>query len=438
MIEDQLQPSPRPDAATIRRAMRLANANAALWAVGNGLVSTLLVIYLANDLGATGVAVSLILAAPRFAGLLRLAVPALIRRVENRKAVCNLAFLASTVVLLTVPAVAVLHVPAAARVGLPILVAAWCGYHLLEYVGGVALWSWLGDLTPRRIRGRLLGRREQWQGLGRVVGMATSIAMTLLWPYFVPNTPRWQPLALSAVAGAALMMAAVVPLAAMPAATRAPSAVPHAPWRSLARALVDPAYRRLIVFWFWFSIVNGLTTVAQELYPIRVLKVQYFTRMLLQGTMRAGQVAIAPWMGRLVDRYGNRPVMTVSQLIAASGLLFFLVATPQHWWLIAGAFIAWIAYAGLNVGLDNIKLKLAPPDNNAPYLAVFHATGDLANGLATVAGGVFYDQQLLAGTAPLSLYALLFLFGWVGRTLAAGLIARFIEPGAQNLRALVH
>ena len=31
--------------------MVLANANACLWAIGNGLISTLLVIYLAADLG---------------------------------------------------------------------------------------------------------------------------------------------------------------------------------------------------------------------------------------------------------------------------------------------------------------------------------------------------------------------------------------------------
>ena len=362
--------------------------------------------------------------------------PALIRRLENRKAVCIVAYLSSTVVVCTVPVVAALHVPAASRAGLPILVAAWCGYHLLEYIGGVALWSWLGDLTPRPIRGRLLGHREQWLVMGRVVGMAASAALALLWPRALPDAPRWQPLALSAIAGAVLMMAAVAPLAVMPAVPHAPSALPHAPWHTLARALVDPAYRRLIVFACWFSIVNGLTAVAQELYPIRVLNIQYFTRLALLGTMRTGQLAIAPWIGRLVDRYGNRPVMIVSQLIVATGLLFYLAATPQYWWLIAGAFVAWIAYAGLNVGLDNIKLKLAPPDNNAPYLAVFHATGDLANGLATVAGGLLFDQQLLAGTAPLSLYAQLFLLGWLGRTLAVVFLVRLMEPGAQKLRSL--
>jgi MFS family permease len=425
------------NAATIRRAMWLANANAALWAIGNGLVSTLLVIYLANDLGATGVAVGLILAAPRFAGLLRLGVPAIIRQLENRKAVCIAAYLSSVVVLLIVPAAATSHIPADSRWGIPLLVAAWCGYHLLEYIGGVALWSWLGDLTPRRIRGRLLGRREQWLVAGRVVGMAISAAITLCWPRFFPGTPRWQPLALSALGGAALMLAAVAPLAAMPAVLSAPSAVPNQPWKTLFRALVDPTYRRLLAFWFWFSIVNGLTAVAQELYPIRVLNLQYVTRMLLQGMMRTGQLTIAPQMGRLVDRYGNRPVMIVSQLIVASGLLFFLAATPQHPWLIAGVFITWIAYAGLNVGLDNIKLKLAPPDNNAPYLAVFHSTGDLANGLATVAAGFYFDQQILTGTAPLALYTQLFLLGWLGRTLVIIFLIRLVEHGAQKLRTVI-
>ena len=87
-------------------AMWLANANAALWATGNGLVSTLLVIYLAADLGAKGLAVSLILAAPRFAGLLRLGVPALMARLHARKAVCITAYVISSVVLCGVPAVA--------------------------------------------------------------------------------------------------------------------------------------------------------------------------------------------------------------------------------------------------------------------------------------------------------------------------------------------
>src|SRR6476646_8639353 len=109
----------------IASAMRLANANAALWAMGNGLISTLLVIYLASDLGASGLSLSLILAAPRFAGLLRLGVPALMARVRARKAVCIAAYVLSSIVLCCVPAVAALRERIDNRVAVAMFVGSW-------------------------------------------------------------------------------------------------------------------------------------------------------------------------------------------------------------------------------------------------------------------------------------------------------------------------
>jgi predicted MFS family arabinose efflux permease len=246
------------------------------------------------------------------------------------------------------------------------------------------------------------------------------------------------PLAFSAAVGALVMLDAVVPLVRMPAAQRAPSAIPRAPWRTMARALIDPAYFRLIAFSCFFSIVNGATATAQELYPNRVLGISYAARQGLQGMMRAGQWSIAPWMGRMVDRWGNRPVMIVSQLVTATGPLFFLFATPEQRWLVAGAFVAWIAYAGLNVGLDNLKLKLAPADNNAPYLAVYYAVCDLANGLATVLGGVLIERVFASDAeTAMRIYVWAFIAGWLGRTVAAAVAATLIEPGAKRLRELV-
>lgn len=431
-----IHPGGRPSGAVIRRSMRLANANAGLWAVGNGLVSTTLVIYLAADLDARGLEISLILAAPHFAGLLRLGVPAVVARWRRRKTLCIAAYLASTVVLSGVPLVASPGQLGTGDAAMAALVAAWCIYHLLEYVGSVALWSWLGDLTPRQVRGRLLGHRQRWLTIGLMGGLVGSASLALVWQWLLPDARRWEPLALSAAAGAALMALATVPLMMMPAVENSPSARPQAPWRTLGRALVDRSYRRLLVFACWFSLVNGITASAQQMYPIRVLGIRYTGMLSLRCLMRAGQSAIAPAMGSLVDRWGNRPVMIVAQLLVATGPLFFLVATPEHSWLLAGAFVVWIAYAGLNVGLDNIKLKLAPEDNNAPYLAVYQSVGDLGYGLATVAGGALFDRLRAGGADAMALYAKVFIAGWIGRMLAATLLARLVEPGARRLSEL--
>ncbi len=420
----------------VRHAMSLANVNAGLWAIGNGLVSTSLVIYLAADLGATGLAVSFILAAPRFAGLLRLGVPALMARLVARKRLCVVSYALSALVLCVIPLAAALERRVADGVAIAILVGAWCLYHLTEYAGTVTLWSWLGDLTPVRVRGRMLGRRECWLTAGRVGGLVVSAALASLWAWLLPKAPRWEPLALSAAIGAAMMLAAVVPLLMMPGLPRSPSAVPRTPWRTLGRAFTDPAYARLLVFACWFSIANGITATVQELYPIRVLDISYTVRQVLQGVMRTGQFAIAPRMGRLVDLWGNRPVMILSQCVVATGPLFFLAATPQWPWLVAGAFLVWIAYAGLNVGLDNIKLKLAPAENNAPFVAVYHTVADLANGATIILGGWVYDRLGVQGSQASSLYAQLFLAGCVCRILAIPLLARLIEPGARRLRDL--
>jgi len=142
----------------------------------------------------------------------------------------------------------------------------------------------------------------------------------------------------------------------------------------------------------------------------------------------------------MVDRVGNRPVMIASQLLVSFGPLFFLLATPERPWLIAGAFIVWIAYAGQNVGLDNIKLKLAPEDNNAPFVAIFHTVGDLANGVAIIAGGFILDYLDALKKDPenaLTFYAQIFVLGWIARLLVTPLLAWIIEPGAKRLREIV-
>lgn len=421
-----------------RRGLRAAYANAALWAVGNGLVSSTLVVYLALDVfpenfAAEGIAISLIYSARRFVGVLRLAEPAIVTRWNSRKSVCIGAFVSSTIVLLMVPSAALPLFRRMPEWGIAALVSSWCVYHVLEYVGVVALWSWLGDLTPRRVRGRLLGRRQQWLVIGRIGGLATSFSLAVAWSWLLPESEGWIPLALSAAAGAGLMLLSVLPLVWMPSFSHCPSAIPTAPWRTLLVALRDSRYRRLIEFHCWFSFVNGITASAQLMYPRRVLGVSYEGTLGMLGMMRAGQSVLAPVAGRWTDRIGNRPVMIVAQLIVATGPLFFLFATRERWWILIGAFAVWIAYAALNVGLDNVQLKLADEANNAPYLAVLFTITDLFNGIAAVAGGLVYDVLAAGGREALAIYTGLFLVGWLGRTLAAALLVRLIEPGAVRL-----
>lgn len=418
-----------------RHAVRLAYLNGLLWALGNGLASTTLVVYLALDLGAKGRDISLILAAPQLVGVLRWWVAPLIGRIVERKRFCLASYLGSVLLLLTLPILSAPGVLPSPRWSLAALVAIWCTYHLLEYLGTVALWSWLADMAPGRIRGRFLGRREAWMQAGRIVSMLLAGTFAYQWRAGHPDAARWIGYAVPAAVGALMMLVAIVPLGLAPALA-SESAAATGRWTA---PVFDRRFRRLLLFGCWFSFFNGVTQSAQNIYPARVLGFALLSMLLLRTGMRLGQLASAPWFGRLADQVGYRPVMVAVQIAVATGPLFFLAATPESPWWMVGAFVVWSAYAGLNVCLPGLMLKLAPGTDNAPHIAFYYAVTGVFYAVSTVLGGVLFDALAAWGTVRLGSleldhYDLLFLFGWIMRTAAVVLLLRIVEPGAWSWR----
>lgn len=235
-------------------------------------------------------------------------------------------------------------------------------------------------------------------------------------------------MSISASVGAGLMLVALAPLALIPAMASTRSATPTAPWATLCSALSNRPYRRLLAYNCWLGIANGVSATAQGMYPLRVLAIPYSQMQACYLGMGIGQSAIAPWAGSAIARWGARRIMTPAQIVVATGPLWFLLADNDKPWLVFVAFAAWVAYAPINVGLDHLKLSLAETSNNTPYLAVYHAASDLANGATVLFGGLLFDTLAAGDDLALSVYAGLFLAGWVARTVAVAFIARLIEP----------
>lgn len=457
-------PATRPTVRDCLAARRMAYWNGAVWAIGNGLTSSTLVIYLAMELGVPGVglAIGLIRAAPRLAGLLRVAAPLLIAAFGGRKRFCVAAYLGSAVVLSALPATSAPGVLPSPGASLAALVLLWCLYHLLEYLGSVALWSWLADAAPVRVRGAFIGRRQRWMVAGQAAAMTATGLFTWGFRAMHSELPGWVAYAVPATLGVCFMLVAVVPLLRMPslreaaatathngrrvrARTHAPCAPPAVASEDRVRVstrltllapLRDRRFLPLLFFGCWFSLSNGLTQSAQYLYP-KMLGAALFVMLALETGMRLGQLAVSPRLGRLADRLGNRPVMFVSLAITASGPLFYFLSTPAEPWWFAGAWLAWIAYAGLNVGLPNLTLKLAPREHNAAYVATFDAASGVCLAAGALLGGLACDwfrsaPFVLFGetVTAAAFYRLTFLAGWIARSLGLVLLLWVVEKPA--------
>jgi len=424
-----------------RRAMRCAYGNGAVWAVGNGLASTTLVVYLAMELGAQriGLGIGMILAMRHLVGLLRLGAPAVIGRWVDRKRFCLGCFLLAAVVLLSLPSVAAPGRLASAEASLATLVVLWCVYHVLQYLGMVALWSWLADLAPLRIRGRFLGRRERWMVSGTAVGALTCGLFTWWWRKTFTSSPGWIAYALPTVVGGCFMIASLLPLARIPRLATSRIVRLGATWASMLAPFADRRFQRLLLFGCWFSLSNGLTQSAQFSYPRQILAAGtvVFAMLYMQTGMRIGQLAVSPFLGRLADRAGNRPVMIGSLLLVAQGPLFYFFATrEQPWWLV-GAWTVWIAYAGLNVCLPNLMLKLSPGESNTPYIATYYTVTCLCYAFNTIVGGALSDRFgestfCFFGGVACGYYRLLFLAGWIARSLGLIVLLCVIEGDARQ------
>jgi MFS family permease len=249
--------------------------------------------------------------------------------------------------------------------------------------------------------------------------------------------------AISAAVGAAVLAGAVVPLAGVPAI--AGSQVVAAMRTSLIEIvspLRDRRFLRLLAFGVWLAMANSVSVPAQDMYVRRVLEVNLFAILGLQAFLRAGQSGVSPWLGRLADRLSNRPVMAASLLLAATGPLFYALATPRHPWWIVGAWVVWIAFAGLNVCLPNLLLKLSPARNNIPYIAVFYAINGLAFAGGNTLSGALADfwgdrhLALLPGLPPVDYYHAAFVLGWLARSLGVVVLWWVVETqnSSQSLR----
>lgn len=369
-----------------------AHANAFLWGLGNGLVSTTLASYLARQLGAEGLIFAIIFASQNIAGGLRLFTPWILQWARSRKWFAIGAFVFSCLLLLTLPEICEPGDPAKHPFKLRAFVALWGGWHLAMFVGVIALWSWIGDLVPSNTRGKFIGVRQGWLMVGQILGLVAAGVFAQWYPTFNTAATRWHALAWPAIAGGVAMLLAVLPLLLMRDLPYQSREKNHA--GELWNAVTDQRFFPLLAFWCYAGLVNGVSQAVQGLFPIVVLKLPPEAALAMLALMHLGQILLSPMLGYFADRGISRGIMIVSQILVSIALFFFPLVIgdeqfPLGMWLAHGL---WIAYAGLNVCLPHLMLKLSPGENSPPYISTYFALSGLAVALSSIVCGQWFDS----------------------------------------------
>lgn len=419
-------------AHTQRRTLRLLIWQGILWFLGNALTSGTLVSYLFQDLGASGTQLSLLLAAPTLAGLLRLLTPAWLARCGSYKPAALRCYAVSYALLALLPTVVAWGVaegrPDAARLALLGLIVA---HQVLESIGHVVYWAWLAELIPARIRGRFLARRQFWQLVPLPLVLFLGGSYADLWRDSATPLAKFWAYGGPVGVGVALLAAATSLLARLPDVACPRSERP----RRLSLAPLRTAnFRRWLLWCCAASAANGLTQTAQNIYPRGVLRLGLTENFAFRTAMQVGQAALSLRVGRWCDRWGNVPVLAVCQVLTGSGLTFYLLATPLAPYWLLGAWLLWSAFAGVNVARPNLTLGVVPGAERPAAVALVNGCSDAAYALATLGGGLLFDALAhwswtpLPGGPPLDRFALFFCGGTLLRIALGPLLIFVREP----------
>ncbi|MFN7135263.1 MAG: MFS transporter, partial [Myxococcales bacterium] len=348
-------------AAARANTFRAVTWNQVLWTAGYSLTTGGFLLYFARELGAKALWISVLLVLPESAGALGLFTRAAIRTFAGRKRLYVAATLLARLVAVPIPFLA--FMPSGSR---PLwwLVGCVAATHAAGAIAYVSYVSWLTDLLPERRWGRLFARRE-------IAKLAVLLVVPVVAGYLRDSWSEHERFVrigyfATFLLGQGLLLASVLPMLRLPGRAAAARVLPRTDVQQLRAALAHRETRHLLLHNWCLAFANGLTQSAFFLYSASFgpLGIGLGTYNLMSGLMRALQIPASAWAGGVCDRSGSLAPRVWGVLLGSSGLIFWLLAVRETWWLLFGAYVFWGAYGAANVAGDKLMVLYAPRSDN--------------------------------------------------------------------------
>lgn len=419
---------------SVRRWLHLASIEGACANVFTVLTGGAFLTGLALWLGAGDVVLGLLAAIPYLAQIAQLISAYLVDRTGYRKGITIWASVAARQVWwLVVP---ICFAAGLWRLDALLLVVAFSSVALM--LATPAWTAWMADLVPERIRGRYFGFRS---AAVAVTTLSATIVGGLILDLFRKTGQDQIGFAVIVGTAAAFALAAVILL------NRIPDHLPHelrTPFHlaRLAEPFRDRNFRRLLWVFFAWNAAIGISAAFFAAHMLSNLGMS-FTHISVYSCL-ASLVAVGlnkPW-GRLIDRFGSKPVIVFCALGIALVPLIWLFPrrdfTSILWY---EAVFSGALWTGFNLAVFTIPIANSPREGRTIYLAAFSVVIGVAFFISSLAGGFLAESwshiHWPVGKQTVVNYHLLFALSGIMRLLAAFLFTTFHEPREKGLQTMV-
>lgn len=374
---------------------RILYGSTLLWSVGNAMTSSIVVIFVLAALNFhSPMVMAMVFAAPFLGRVFQPFLPALLELFPFRRNLCISLYAAQVLVFWLMLGSAFL--PFDRSVKFWLMLGFWALANLLEIMAYAVFLSWNRLLFPGKTLGRFYSRREVYKLIGEVL-MIVLMGIPKTIEHYGGNIFIWLPNHFEdgiIACGSLFILGSTFFLWFLPESRYE---IPHTAESILVRELqrfASPFRERkfwpFLIYSAFFSFFLQFEQVSQTMFQKIILCGAFVPLLGMQAVRvipRFPQIFLAPWVGKLVDRFGTLNVMICSQLLTAVPLLFYAFARPGMGWMLYFAAVLWGSYVGLNVALPKFMLEISDPRDDTPWLAAYGFAGSLAGFAAVFLGG---------------------------------------------------
>ncbi|MFM8765929.1 MAG: MFS transporter, partial [Spartobacteria bacterium] len=270
-----------------------------------------------------------------------------------------------------------------------LLVASLFIFNFLRGIASTAWMPWIAALIPEEEKAVFLSRDQIFIFGGSLIALICS---ALLMSGDVSSWEYALVFLVSALTGtAALFFIKRIPDVCGSEQMRKSSQ--PVPWKEI---LLYPPFFSLLVFNFLFVIVVGSLGVFTVEYLHEFPGFSVSAVLYMSGVSFIGALASLPFLGRMLERFGAKPVLTLALILFGGAIAgwFFVAAgvIPCKWATICALnFVCGVAGAGFNVANAKIIFATMPVMGRNHFFALFTVISSLGLGAAPVVWGISLD-----------------------------------------------